>query len=155
MNKTKNTNLKLLQKQQYYVHLCHKLCEGCLDGPPVCPVCDTNKDTIIEKYRTWVFNFSLCQGIIIKSLEDFHNVYNKLLVFLANKSKDGSPMTILNCKFETNSIHEKQILQKNWYKKEYGSNDFWILRASSGRLSKRIPTPPPPGNSQSVPSLAE
>ena len=56
-------NLDILNKQQYYVSFCHKICEDCLNypNPMKCPVCESNHGMDFGIHTKWVFNLTILQ----------------------------------------------------------------------------------------------
>ena len=78
--------LDILNKQQYYVHFCHKLCEECLNYPNSLkwPSCDDNQSIDFEIHTKWVFNLPISQEFKIQTLEEFHDVYKQFDTYMEN-----------------------------------------------------------------------
>ena len=81
-----DTNLDILNKQQYYVSFCHKLCEEYLNYSNLmkCLVCESNHDMDFGIHTKWMFSLPIFQECKIRCLQEFHDVYEQFNIYLAN-----------------------------------------------------------------------
>jgi hypothetical protein len=71
-----------LEKQQYYISYCHKVCEECLKtiylecpNHIIYPICEAKQDINYVSHTKWIFNMSISQGFKIQNFHEFHDIY--------------------------------------------------------------------------------
>ena len=76
-----NKDLVVYKKQQYYISLCHKICEECLERLHlecstcvVCPMCETIQDINYITYTKWIFDIPISRIFKIHSFLEFHDI---------------------------------------------------------------------------------
>jgi hypothetical protein len=122
-----NKDLGVLEKQQYYINFCHKICEECvkrlhLECPNdiACPMCEATQDINYLTHTRWIFNMSISRGFKIQSFREFHDIYAGLQTSLQNncgpssskRPSKPSPFMVLQCTFVEKGYVESLILQK-------------------------------------------
>jgi hypothetical protein len=127
MNVPLNEDLVVLEKQQYYIKFCHKICEECLkrlhlecSNNIACPMCEATQDINYLTHTQWIFNMSISRGFKIQYFQEFHDIYGGLQAFLTNncgpspskRASKPSPFLVLQCTFVEKGYVESSILQK-------------------------------------------
>ena len=115
-----------MEKQQYYISFCHKVCRDCLGTIYYecldfikCPVYEAKQDIDYVKHTRWIFNLSISQRFKIQNFKEFHDIYGGLQIFCkhncgpssSKKSSKPSPFMVLHCKF-INKKYVEKTLQK-------------------------------------------
>jgi hypothetical protein len=83
-----NEDLVVLEKQQYYISFCYKVCKECLETLHLkcphyikCPICEAKQDINYVIHIRWIFNMSTFQGFKIQIFHEFHDIYGSLQDF--------------------------------------------------------------------------
>ena len=104
-----------INKQQIYIHYCHKLCQECVQN--FCYICEPAREPNFGMHTKFLFDTSIIIDIEIGRLEDFHQTFHGLGKFFKKKSeekrnkKKQTPYNILQCSFVRKGLLELSILE--------------------------------------------
>jgi hypothetical protein len=125
-------DVDVLEKQQYYIKFCHKICGECLErlhlkysDHIVCPICEKTPNFNYLTHTRWIFNMSISRGYKIQNFQEFHDIYGGFQAFLTNnfgpssskRASKPSPFLVLQCSFVEKEYVESSILQNLVLKK--------------------------------------
>lgn len=89
MDPASRVELPIHTKQQYYVHYCHKICGACLKKTSRCPICENLLNLDFLKHTKYIFDTSITKDIEITTLQDFHDTFHRLQIFLQKRSEEN------------------------------------------------------------------